>query len=72
MSRFRAISWVKAARKAFEEFPVVVQSDMFDALSIAANGGKSAKAKPFKGALRVGFSRSRSKVAATRIAPSTR
>jgi phage-related protein len=49
MSLFRAISWVKAARKAFEEFPVVVQSDMFDALSIAANGGKSAKAKPFKG-----------------------
>src|ERR1700733_755356 len=49
MSLFRAISWVRAARKAFEEFPVVVQDDMFDALSVASNGGRSAKAKPFKG-----------------------
>jgi phage-related protein len=45
----RAISWNKAARKAFEDFPEVVQSDMLDALSIAADGGKSGKAKPFKG-----------------------
>ena len=45
----RAISWIKAARKAFEEFPEVVQSDMLDALTVAASGGKSGKAKPFKG-----------------------
>lgn len=45
----RKISWIKAARKDFEAFPEDVQSDMFDALTIAAEGGKSDKAKPFKG-----------------------
>ncbi|WP_305710828.1 type II toxin-antitoxin system RelE/ParE family toxin [Bradyrhizobium sp.] len=45
----RKISWIKAARKDFEEFPNDVQSDMLDALTIAADGGKSAKAKPFHG-----------------------
>jgi phage-related protein len=45
----RLISWIKAARKDFEEFPEDVQSDMFDALTLAAEGGKSDKAKPFKG-----------------------
>ena len=45
----RKISWIKAARKDFEAFPVDVQSDMLDALTIAAEGGKSDKAKPFKG-----------------------
>lgn len=45
----RLISWIKAARKEFEEFPADVRSDMFDALTIAAEGGKSDKAKPFKG-----------------------
>ncbi|WP_239650088.1 type II toxin-antitoxin system RelE/ParE family toxin [Methylocucumis oryzae] len=40
---------MKAARKDFEEFPEVVQSDMLDALTIAAESGKSDKAKPFKG-----------------------
>jgi hypothetical protein len=45
----RLISWIKAARKDFEEFPEDVQSDMFDALTIAAEGGKSDKAKLFKG-----------------------
>lgn len=45
----RLISWIKAARKEFEEFPEDVQCDMFDALTIAAEGGKSDKAKPFKG-----------------------
>ena len=45
----RPISWLKAARRDFEEFPEAVQSDMFDALTIAAEGGKSDKAKPFKG-----------------------
>ena len=45
----RRISWIKAARKAFEAFPGIVQSDMFDALMIAASGGKADKSKPFKG-----------------------
>ena len=45
----RPISWLKAARREFEDFPEAVQSDMFDALTIAAEGGKSDKAKPFKG-----------------------
>lgn len=45
----RPISWIKAARKEFEAFPEDVQSDMFDALTIAAVGGKSDKAKTFKG-----------------------
>ena len=40
---------MKAARRDFEEFPEDVQSDMLDALTIAAEGGKSGKAKPFKG-----------------------
>jgi phage-related protein len=45
----RPISWIKAARRDFEDFPKDVQSDMLDALTIAAEGGKSDKAKPFKG-----------------------
>ncbi len=43
------ISWIKAARRDFEDFPEDVQTDMFDALTVAAEGGKSEKAKPFKG-----------------------
>jgi phage-related protein len=49
MRNTRPISWIKAARKNFEEFPEDVQSDILDALTIAAEGGKSDKAKPFKG-----------------------
>lgn len=49
MRNTRPISWIKAARKDFEDFPENVQSDMLDALTIAAEGGKSNKAKPFKG-----------------------
>lgn len=49
MRNTRPISWLKAARRDFEEFPDDVQSDMLDALTIAAEGGKSDKAKPFKG-----------------------
>jgi len=45
----RKISWIKAARRDFEEFPNEVQGDMLDALTIAAEGGKSGKAKPFQG-----------------------
>lgn len=49
MRNTRPISWIKVARKDFEDFPENVQSDMLDALTIAAEGGKSNKAKPFKG-----------------------
>ncbi len=45
----RPISWLKAARRDFETFPEDVQSDVLDALTVAAEGGKSDKAKPFKG-----------------------
>lgn len=44
MPNARKISWIKAAR-----FSEGVQSDMLDALTIAATGGKSDRAKPFKG-----------------------
>ncbi len=50
MRNTRPISWVKAARRDFEEFPDVVQEDMLSALTIAADGSKSDRAKPFKGA----------------------
>ena len=49
MRNTRNISWIKAARRDFEVFPEDVQADMLDALTIAAEGGKSDKAKPFKG-----------------------
>jgi phage-related protein len=49
MKNARPISWIKNARKDFEEFPDEVQSDMLSALTIAAEGGKSDNAKPFKG-----------------------
>jgi len=45
----RPISWIKAARKDFEDFPEDVQGQMLSALTIAAEGSKSDKAKPFKG-----------------------
>ena len=45
----RAISWLKRALRDFEAFPVEVQRNMRRALSAAAEGGKSDKAKPFKG-----------------------
>ena len=49
MRNARRISWFKSVLKDFESFPDDVQSDMLDALSTAAEGGKSDKAKPFKG-----------------------
>lgn len=45
----RPISWIKAARRDFEEFPEDVQGEALNILTIAAEGGKSDKAKPFKG-----------------------
>jgi phage-related protein len=49
MRNSRKISWIKAARRDFEQFPKDVQSNMLDALTVAAEGGKSEKAKPFQG-----------------------
>lgn len=49
MKNSRPISWIKAARRDFEEFPEEVQSDMLSALTIAAEGGKSDNTKPFTG-----------------------
>ena len=49
MRNSRPISWIKAARRDFEAFPEDVQGDMLSALTIAAEGGKSDNAKPFKG-----------------------
>jgi phage-related protein len=45
----RAVSWLKPVRKDFEAFPGDVQSDMRDALTLAAEGTGSGKAKPLKG-----------------------
>ena len=49
MRDLRQISWIKAARRDFDEFPENVQNDVFDALTVAADGLLSGKAKPFKG-----------------------
>jgi phage-related protein len=45
----RPISWIKAARKAFETFPKAVQLDALRALTFAAEGEKSDNAKPMHG-----------------------
>lgn len=45
----RPISWIQAARKAFDAFPDGAQSIFLTALTIAAEGGKADIAKPLKG-----------------------
>jgi len=45
----RPISWVKAARKAFDKFPKGARDDILDALTTAAEGRKATIAKPMKG-----------------------
>lgn len=45
----RPISWIKAARKAFEQFPHPVQLAGRQALTIAADGAKADNAKPLQG-----------------------
>jgi phage-related protein len=45
----RPISWIKAARKDFEKFPLEAQSLCLTALTIAAEGTKADIAKPLKG-----------------------
>lgn len=45
----RPISWIKAARKAFEAFPEGAQNQILGALTIAAEGRKADIAKPLNG-----------------------
>lgn len=45
----RAISWIKAARKDFEDFPPVAQLEGLRALTVAAQGSKADNVKPLKG-----------------------
>lgn len=45
----RPISWIKAARKDFEKFPIEAQDTCLVALTDAAEGGKSEIAKPLGG-----------------------
>jgi len=45
----RPISWIKAARKDFEKFPLEAQRICLTALTIAAENGKADIAKPLKG-----------------------
>lgn len=45
----RPISWIKAARKAFDGFPERPQIAIMRALTVAAEGRKADIAKPLKG-----------------------
>ena len=45
----RPISWLKAARKEFEDFPADAQEVCLAALTIAAEGSKADIAKPMTG-----------------------
>lgn len=45
----RPISWIRAARKEFEKFPIGAQSICLTALTVAAEGGKADIAKPMQG-----------------------
>lgn len=45
----RPVSWIKAARKAFDDFPSPVQLDALRALTVAAEGRMGDHVKPLKG-----------------------
>jgi phage-related protein len=45
----RPVSWIKAALKDFQEFPVGAQGILLGALTIAAEGGKADIVKPLRG-----------------------
>jgi phage-related protein len=45
----RPISWIRAARKAFEAFPQAAQVEAARALTVIAEGGMPDVAKPLKG-----------------------
>lgn len=49
MIRTRPVSWLKAARKDFEQFPQGAQVEMARALTVVAEGGFPDLAKPLKG-----------------------
>lgn len=49
MINLRPISWLRGAKRDFEDFPAEVRIDAETALTIAARGGKADTAKPFKG-----------------------
>lgn len=50
MQLIRPISWLSPARKAFDDFPEGARGTIIDALSVAAEGGKSGIAKADEGA----------------------
>lgn len=45
----RAVSWIKAARKDFEDFPAQAKDRDLDALTVIADGGTPDIAKPLSG-----------------------
>jgi len=45
----RPIVWLKAARKDFEDFPEKARDRLLDALTVVAEGGMPAIAKPLRG-----------------------
>ena len=45
----RPITWIKAARKDFEAFPVAAQLEGLRSLTVAAEGSKADNTKPLKG-----------------------
>jgi phage-related protein len=45
----RAVSWIKAARRDFEDFPAKARDRSLDALTIIADGGTPDIAKPLTG-----------------------
>ena len=45
----RTVSWVRAARKDFEDFPAPAQIEGLRALTVAAEGSKADNVKPLKG-----------------------
>lgn len=50
MSRLtRRISWIKAARREFDDFPQGARDAFVDALTVVADGGMPGIAKPLKG-----------------------
>lgn len=49
MRKTRPVSWIRAALKDFETFPVLARTICLRALTIAAEGGKADIAKPLHG-----------------------
>ena len=45
----RGVSWIKAARQSFEQFPEGARRVCLRALTVAAEGGKADIAKPLRG-----------------------